>query len=343
MLKVTRFRDLEKAKDARAKDYLQARLVSKASFTPKFRAVLSDIFSRFGTPGAALDSPDSVLSPAQLDVLQVSSTGEHLTPEALKYILEHFATKPIPPSEATKDQPETGLTLDGFRDLYSRQATDEPLSVWDELTKLGYDIHLDRSSYSSQQDAISALVGWQREWDELLVEWVDTMCQECDISTPEQLPLSLIPYHHPLPIPLASLPTPALRLRFAILRQLNADLGNTLSLVNFKNAQVPDSIAAVISRNRGLIFHKSKMRHVFDVLDKTSTTASQPVVQIDRLKMAARKEQPDYSPSALQNCTFGIAYSQIRNVAPALLRRKKPTGNNTKILLCTLLTLINRS
>lgn len=334
VLKVTRFRDLEKAKDIRVKEYLQARLVSKGAFTPKFRAVLADIFGRFGTPGG--DVADTVLSPTQLDSLQLSSTGEHLTPEALKYIQEHFATKPIPVSEDSKEQ-ELGLTLDGFRELYLRQATDEPSSVWEELTRLGYDIHLDRSSYSSQQDAETALAGWQREWDEMLVEWVDIMCQECDISSPELLPLSLIPYHHPLPIPLASTPIPALRLRFAILRQLNADVGNTLALVNFQNAKVPDSIAAVISSNRGLVFHKSKMRHVFDVLDKTSTTASQPVVQIDRLKMAARKEQPDYSPSALQNCTFGIAYSQIRNVAPALLRRKKPTGKTPCQLILSII------
>jgi hypothetical protein len=325
VLRVSRFRDIEKAKDVRALEYLQSRLVSKGAFTPKFRTVLSDIFARFGSAGA-YDGADAVLSPAQLDALQVACTGEHLTPEALKYILEHFSTKPVPKKEGSDEKEELGLTLDGFRDLYMRQATDEPLSVWEEFTRLGYDLHLDRASYPALPDAVTALTGWQREWDEMFVEWVDTMCQECDISTPEQLPLSLIPYHHPLPIPLASAQTPALRVRFAVLRQLNADLGSTLALVNFANVHMRDSLAALISDNRGLIFHKSKMRHVFDVLDKTSTTASQPVVQIDRLKMAARKEQPDYSPSALQNCTFGIAFSQIRNAAPALLRRKKPTG-----------------
>lgn len=328
---ILRFRDLEKNKDSKSTEYLQSRLIRSGALTPKFRAVLNETFLRFAN---STEGADTALSPAQLDALQVCSTGDHLTPEVLKYILEHYSTKKV---NRVGEAEELGLTMEGFMDLYLHQATEEPLSVWDELTRLGYDLHLDRTTYSSTQEAITALSGWQHEWDELLVEWVDTICQEVDISTPEQLPLSLIPYHHPLPRQLASLAFPALRTRFVLLRQLNSDLNTIIPMVNFDNVRDKKSIASYISEARGLVFHKTKMRYVFDVLDKTATTLPQPVVQIDRLKMAARKEQPDYSPSALQNCTFGIAFSQIRAVAPSLLRRKKPSG---KILLVSILSIV---
>jgi hypothetical protein len=48
----------------------------------------------------------------------------------------------------------------GFVELYFTQATEEPHSVWEELSKLGYDLHLDWSCYSTDKEALDAMLKW---------------------------------------------------------------------------------------------------------------------------------------------------------------------------------------
>jgi hypothetical protein len=62
----------------------------------------------------------NILGPQQLDNLQLSSTGEHLSPETLGYILDHYSTNKVKEKDKGKDKMEVdsggetvGLTLEG--------------------------------------------------------------------------------------------------------------------------------------------------------------------------------------------------------------------------------------
>jgi hypothetical protein len=71
------------------------------------------------------------------------------------------------------------------------------------------------------------------------------------------------------------------------------------------------------------------MHFVYDVLEKTANQNSQPTINIDRLRLAARQEKDNFDPTnSLNNTVFGIAFQQLRNVPSVQLRRQRPTGTD---------------
>ena len=60
-----------------------------------------------------------------------------MTGEQLDWAFKNYKTKMI--------GHEPALTLDGFLDLYLKQSVEGPLDTWEELTKLGYDLNLNRA------------------------------------------------------------------------------------------------------------------------------------------------------------------------------------------------------
>jgi len=61
-------------------------------------------------------------------------------------------------------------------------------------------------------------------------------------------------------------------------------------------------------------------------LEKTSVQGNQPTVNIDRLKLAAKKEKETKTDSIINHTMFGIAFQQLKNVDATFLRQKKPGG-----------------
>src|SRR5262249_38137048 len=108
-----------------------------------------------------------------------------------------------------------------------------------------------------------------------------------------------------------SLPTPVMRLRFEMLRQINMKISSVLPFLNLRG---DGCIAQQLAACRGLLFHATKMHFFYDILDKTSVQVPQPTVTIDRLKLAARKEDRDSKDlfnteeGLLKHTAFGIAH-----------------------------------
>jgi hypothetical protein len=311
-LKISRFTDLEKSEDARVIEYLQSKLISGSAFTTKCKAALVEIFNLFG------GEKESALVAAQLNELQVASNGKPLTIEQLEFAFSNYETLQI-------DQ-EPALTLNGFLELYLRQCIEAPLDTWEELTNLGYDLNLNRNSFVTAEQAIKSQDRWAPKTDIQLVNFIERLYTDCEVSSPLSLTLDhLQPFEaneiaYPL---LAKLPLPSLRLRFQLLKNFNSLLITAFPLINFSRKH-KGSLSYMLSCCRAIIFHNTKMDFIYDVLDKTSIQGNQPTITIDRLKLAAKKDKEESESTLINHTMFGIAFSQFKNVNPLYLRQKKP-------------------
>lgn len=155
-----------------------------------------------------------------------------------------------------------------------------------------------------------------------------TLITEVEVSTPVHLSLDQI---KPLEATgaqfrsLSKLALPAIRLRFEIIRQFNSNLPSVLPLINLDRIH-EGSIANLVSTSRHLIFHMIKLEYMYDVIEKTAVLGNQPAVNIDRLKLAAKKERDSKTDAIINHTMFGIAFQQLRNTDPTNLRQKKPGG-----------------
>jgi hypothetical protein len=235
-----------------------------------------------------------------------------------------------------------GLSLKGLLDLYTLQCVEEPAETWSELSKLGYDLHLHRSFLPHQKDALASILydprfgaGHHISIDEDIARYAEQLYGDCELTSPIQLspahlaPISQTSHLAQMYPSLARLPLSTLRLRFELLRQINTKLPSVLGLINLGGS---GTVAQHVAGSRGIVFHAVKMQFFYDILDKTSVQVAQPTVSIDRLKLAARKEDTDprelyaTEEGQLKNTAFGIAYNQLRHTDPTMFRQKKPPG-----------------
>eukprot|EP00029_Vermamoeba_vermiformis_P008050 TRINITY_DN365_c0_g1_i7.p1 TRINITY_DN365_c0_g1~~TRINITY_DN365_c0_g1_i7.p1 ORF type:complete len:4455 (+),score=2004.27 TRINITY_DN365_c0_g1_i7:138-13502(+) len=332
-LKATAFRDLESS-DPKLVQLYRTKLVTTSeppSLTAKAAAALTEVFNRFAVKSSS-EANVAVMSATELDLLQQSSVGEKITEETVKFLLEHYETKSI----TVGDRQVTGITLKGFLAHYQQQSIETPSETMAELIKLGYDVHLNQRCYTTEELALNAIKQFTPHplFDEDIVRHAEQLYIDCELSTPLALNTSHIgPFdgesHLAQQYPrLARVELTLVRLRFEMLRQFNQKLSQLFALINF-TAQ--GRLATYFHHCRALIFHAVKMQFFYDVLDKTSLQVPQPVVTIDRLKLAARKEkepQPHVVDDEYihKNTAFGIAFKQLRHIDPALFRQKKPGG-----------------
>jgi len=120
--------------------------------------------------------------------------------------------------------------------------------------------------------------------------------------------------------------TSMVRLRFALLWRLNHLAALMLPLVNLEWVGRPNSLGAMVSRGRHLLFRPVKTDYVQRVLDQTATASDseKPSVVLDRIGMAARREAGD--ADLYRTTNFGMAFSQLKGVHPKRLRHRRPMG-----------------
>jgi len=321
-IKVLQYNDIDKPEEPRIYEFLTQKLVVKGVVTPKCLSVLNDIFNTFG------GQETGALVASQLNALQNASNGRSLSQQELDFAFSNYKSVPTGPTG------EPGLTLEGFLKLYERQCVEAPLDTWEEFIKLGYDIDLNRNSFISAEAALRSQSTWTRAHDSQLMALLEGLYTECEAASPTQLSLShlkAVDSNSGFNL-LANSPLPALRLRFVMLKEFNKELTAGLHLVNFGRTH-PGSLLYTLSAHRDLIFHTTKMEFIYEVLDKTSVIGNQPTVNIDRLKLAAKKEKElraqnngTQGEANYNQTMFSIAYSQLKNTNPASFCQKKPSG-----------------
>jgi len=98
-----------------------------------------------------------------------------------------------------------GITLKGFLAHYTQQCADFPNDTWDELLRLGYDLHLQHGHYFRFSQALHAILDEKKfnglATDEELIRYAEQRYTECELSSPIQLtpshisPISLDSHH----------------------------------------------------------------------------------------------------------------------------------------------------
>ena len=321
-VKVYRLVDLEKSStsDPRVFEFYQSKLiVDSTQLTSNCKNALLSIFKDFG------GEQEEALNSTQLNQLQIASNGRPLTKEQLDYAFDNYSTKTCGPTQ------ERALTLKGFLDLYTKQCIEAPLDTWQELEKLGFDFNLLPNSYLTIENAYNTLVHWNNDQDIELLNYVEQLYSECEVSSPLQLIMDqIIPHEQSISYPLlAKLPLPSIRFRFEVIKQFNLLLSQVFSLINFDRQESSYTLGSMIIQLKNIIFHSVKMEFFFTVLDKTSFTGNQPTVNIDRLKLAAKKDKKSIESLSISNLShtmFGIAFNQLQNISSVQLRQKKPPG-----------------
>jgi len=370
-MSLVRYAEIDKPDDGRVIDFLQSKLIAHGKLTTKCHKALCEIFNVFG------GDKQGALVATQLNRLQMFSNGKPLTSEQLEFAFKTYATKLVDVSlqekaegehdekrkqmmmmamdRKTKEEEEVsmtsrkepGLTLEGFLDIYTKQCLEAPLDTWNELSKLGYDLNLNWNCFPSVAWAIDSQANaWNAEADYALIQYVESIYNDCDVTSPVQLSTSHIgPLERTSSLAfraLLSIPLPAIRLRFELLRNFNSELFSILSLINFCRTD-RGSLSYLLSLNRERLFHGCKMEFLYDILDKTSIQGSPPTVVIDRLKLAARKDRKEdvlfsasvssmvpmaFNESSMDggDTMFAIAFQQLRTIPASQLRQKKPGG-----------------
>uniref|UniRef100_A0A6B2L0G6 HECT domain-containing protein n=1 Tax=Arcella intermedia TaxID=1963864 RepID=A0A6B2L0G6_9EUKA len=217
--------------------------------------------------------------------------------------------------------------------------------MWKYLHKLGYDFHLDASHYLTFEEALERVssagdVNQTQQIDFQILALSESIFNDAtEFNSPIQLNISHIlpiqttdPLNLQLYSQLIHLDLRTLRLRFEMVRQFNSSIDVVLPLVNLGNSQ--SYVTQKLLAFRELIFHSTKMRFFYDILDKTAVVCPQPTVSYNRLELADRNEKRDKHPphlnappkNILLETAFGMAYSQLRTTDPRLFRQKKPLG-----------------
>lgn len=352
--------------DMRWREYVRSRMWDKRTqqLTREFRDAVTETFLRFCT-GHSLAG---VLGKAQFNALQLAAGGELIADDGFDFFFS-FGTKthkytpgrlPHPghslfmgahkvrettstgddSKNASKMQEseveETGLDLTAFLTMYTNQALQMPLTTLEEFTNLGYDLHLNRTTFGSLEEAENAIIGNELltpKSDLELVRYAEQLVSEMDGGSALQMNVSHIKgismeSHLAQLYPrLVRLSTPLLCLRYEMLRQFNQKVNEVFALINMGST---GELASWMSECRGLLFHSLKMNFVYRVLERTSDGSSAcPSVILNRIDISANKDAVMAARTEemfSKKTAFGQAFLQLQNTDPVAFRRPKPNG-----------------
>jgi hypothetical protein len=233
---------------------------------------------------------------------------------------------------------ETGLTLDAFLTLYTNQALQMPMTTLEELTHLGFDLHLNRTTFQSLDEAESAVLDNEflsPKSDVELLRYMEQLMSEVDVGSPLQMTISHVKSismesHLAQLFPrLVRLSTPLLCLRYEMLRQLNQKVNEVFPLINM-GSRGAGYLASWVSECRGLIFHSLKMNFVYNVLERTADESTAcPSIILNRIDISANKDHvmaTRTEDAFTKNTAFGQAFTQLQTTDPVAFRRPKPIG-----------------
>jgi len=286
----------------------------------------------------------SIAPPAITSSLSAASASEFKVPEI---IVQPSATssnamqvdeKPSSAASVSQAEPvtETGLTLDAFLVMYTNQALQLPMTTLDELSSLGYDLHLNRTTFKSLAEAEQAIIEdalVTPKSDLELVRYLEQILSELDVGSPLLMTISHIKSiskesHLSQIYPrLVRFSMPLLCLRFEMIRQLNQKVNEVFSLMNMGGRS---HLSSWLSKSRGLIFHSLKMNFVYNVLERTADDSSPcPSLSLNRIDISANKDHVMNARTEelfIKKTAFGQAFTQLQTTDPAAFRRPKPVG-----------------
>ncbi|XP_030847057.1 probable E3 ubiquitin-protein ligase HECTD4 [Strongylocentrotus purpuratus] len=223
-----------------------------------------------------------------------------------------------------------GLNLHGLLCMGLDKATEDVCSLWRGLLATGFDIHFERTRYEDPNKAVASQQSWTYQQDQALVHYTNELCLKLAITParlhPHELVFSEADLARPQYSCLTGIPIATIRLRYAFLQSLNANLEHHfLPLVDLRPSQsLLESTAALLSRTREWLFYDTKVRFFNLLLDATAqrnVETAAPEVSLDPLQVIGTSTK-DKSP------TFCQAASALANVYSSQLCVKIASGGD---------------
>ncbi|XP_028827058.1 probable E3 ubiquitin-protein ligase HECTD4 isoform X2 [Denticeps clupeoides] len=236
------------------------------------------------------------------------------------------------PAKKPEVSEEKYLTLEGFHKFTMDRAKQDIRSVWRAILACGYDLHFERCTCIDTRHGQKASRKWTPEMDVALVQFVNRLCRHLAIT-----PSRLHPHEvyldptadtaDPRVACLLSVPIESLRLRFALLQSLNNTLESFfLPLVELRPTHTyQNSIAALFSEAKGLVFYDTKVTVMNRVLNATAQRTADhaaPEITLDPLEIVGGEIRSS------ENTYFCQAARQLACVASSQLCVKLASGGD---------------
>uniref|UniRef100_A0A8C7DPU3 HECT domain E3 ubiquitin protein ligase 4 n=1 Tax=Oncorhynchus kisutch TaxID=8019 RepID=A0A8C7DPU3_ONCKI len=315
---------------------------------------LTQILRKYGTPKPNKNKYSKVGK--EQHAVKVVSTKRPITkpPSKEKSVLNSVRTalsekktllKPKSPEKSRPDEKDTEkspakkpevpeekyLTLEGFHKFAVDRAKQDIRSVWRAILACGYDLHFERCTCIDTRHAQKACRRWSLEMDIALVQYINRLCGHLAITParlhPHEAYLEPSDVADPRVACLLNVPVESLRLRFALLQSLNNTLESFfLPLVELRQTHTyQNSIAALLSRAKGLVFYDNKVIVMNQVLNATvqrTADHAAPEITLDPLEIVGGEIRSS------ENTYFCQAARQLACVPSSQLCVKLASGGD---------------
>ncbi|XP_052243277.1 probable E3 ubiquitin-protein ligase HECTD4 isoform X2 [Dreissena polymorpha] len=213
------------------------------------------------------------------------------------------------------------LTLDGFLQYVADLMKQDPRSVWRAVLSCGFDIHLERCACLDNGQAQQFARQWTLDMDATLTQFVNSFCRKLCVTParlhPHEIYVSEADLAGETYAALQDVPIESIRLRFAFLQSLNNSLETFfLPLIDLRPWETYSrSMAAVMSKVRGLIFYDTKSSLVNRILNATTKRKpdqAAPEITLDPLEDIGGQK-------SCMNTGFCQAYRQMSQIPSSQL------------------------
>uniref|UniRef100_A0A8C8HAD7 HECT domain-containing protein n=1 Tax=Oncorhynchus tshawytscha TaxID=74940 RepID=A0A8C8HAD7_ONCTS len=315
---------------------------------------LTQILRKYGTPKPNKNKYSK--AGKEQHAVKVVSTKRPITkpPSKEKSVLNSVRTalsekktllKPKSPEKSRPDEKDTEkspakkpevpeekyLTLEGFHKFAVDRAKQDIRSVWRAILACGYDLHFERCTCIDTRHAQKACRRWSLEMDVALVQYINRLCGHLAITParlhPHEAYLEPSDVADPRVACLLNVPVESLRLRFALLQSLNNTLESFfLPLVELRQTHTyQNSIAALLSGAKGLVFYDNKVIVMNQVLNATvqrTADHAAPEITLDPLEIVGGEIRSS------ENTYFCQAARQLACVPSSQLCVKLASGGD---------------
>ncbi|ESO97623.1 hypothetical protein LOTGIDRAFT_228255 [Lottia gigantea] len=223
------------------------------------------------------------------------------------------------------------LTLDGFLQYIIETGHQDIRGVWRALLTSGFDFSFNRCCCSDINQAQQFSKQWSIETDTSLVNYVNQLTRQLAVGSSRLHPHEIILSDADLAgdkfVRLQGIPLESIRLRFAILQNLNRSLETFfLPLIELRsNITFSRSTAKAISKIRNLIFYDMKNNLVNRILNATALRKpdqAAPEITLDPLETIGGEKKTSFSSVYCQ------AYRQLSNIPSSRLCVRLASGGD---------------
>ena len=214
---------------------------------------------------------------------------------------------------------EMARTIDSVLEILITIASDNPRSFFRKMVETGYDGRFLCWKPGDRTFAARLMAQWTHEMDVQLVRYVNERCHSSSIHSsrliPQEFNLRELDAARSSYSLLVSVPVISFRLRLAALYEVNSMVFDEIFMFDLHHLYHHNSIAALLSSARRLLFYDSKIDWLNTILNESAqrTSPTGPEITLDPLQSMGRFVDPS-SSSTIDSAKSGSRDNSVVNV-----------------------------